>query len=71
VCKMTTKCLCLVFVFICNYDISTTFVLSRGQMLKEAMLDRKNKNNTTVLRPFVRDYPGEPAPEETLTHPPS
>ena len=25
----------------------------------------------TVLRPFVRDYPGEPAPEETLTHPPS
>jgi len=26
---------------------------------------------TTVLQPFVRDYPGEPAPEETLTHPPS
>jgi len=26
---------------------------------------------TTVLRPFVRDYPGEPVPEETLTHPPS
>jgi len=25
----------------------------------------------TVLRPFVRDYPGEPAPEETFTHPPS
>jgi len=25
---------------------------------------------TTVLRPFVRDYPGEPVPE-TLTHPPS
>jgi len=25
----------------------------------------------TVLRPFVRDYPGEPVPEETLTHPPS
>jgi len=24
---------------------------------------------TTVLRPFVRDYPGEPVPEETLTHP--
>ena len=22
---------------------------------------------TTVLRPFVRDYPGEPVPEETLT----
>jgi len=28
---------------------------------------------TTVLRPFVRDrdYPDEPVPEETLTHPPS
>jgi len=26
---------------------------------------------TTILRPFVRDYPGEPVPEETLTHPPS
>ena len=26
---------------------------------------------TTVLRPFVWDYPGEPVPEETLTHPPS
>jgi len=25
---------------------------------------------TTVSRPFVRDYPGEPVPEETLTHPP-
>jgi len=26
---------------------------------------------TTVLRPFVRDYPGELVPEGTLTHPPS
>jgi len=26
---------------------------------------------TTVLGPFVQDYPGEPVPEETLTHPPS
>jgi len=26
---------------------------------------------TTVLRPFVRDYPGEPVPEEALTHPTS
>jgi len=23
---------------------------------------------TSVLRPFVRDYPGEPVPEETFTH---
>ena len=28
-------------------------------------------STTTVLRPFLRDYPGEPVPEETLTHPPS
>jgi len=26
---------------------------------------------TTVLWPFVLDYPNEPVPEETLTHPPS
>jgi len=26
---------------------------------------------TTVLRPFVWDYPGEPVPEKTLSHPPS
>jgi len=30
-----------------------------------------NNTTTTVLRPFVRDYPGEPVPEETLTHPTS
>jgi len=26
---------------------------------------------TIVLRPFVRDYQGEPVPEETFTHPPT
>ena len=31
----------------------------------------KTTRTTTVLRPFVRDYPGEPVPEETFTHPPS
>jgi len=31
----------------------------------------EHNNKTTVLRPFVQGYPGEPAPEETLTHPPS
>ena len=30
-----------------------------------------NNNTTTVLQPFVRDCPGEPVAEETLTHPPS
>jgi len=31
----------------------------------------QQQHTTTVLRPFVRDYPGELVPEETLTHPPS
>jgi len=26
---------------------------------------------TTVLWPFVQDYPGEPVPEETFTQPPT
>ena len=28
-------------------------------------------NTTTILRPFVQDYPGELVPEDILTHPPS
>jgi len=32
---------------------------------------RTTTTTTTVLRPFVRDYQGDPVPEETLTHPPS
>jgi len=30
-----------------------------------------NNTTTTVLRPSVWHYPGEPVPEETLIHPPS
>ena len=33
--------------------------------------DTTTTKTTTVLWPFVRDYPGELVPEETLTHPPS
>jgi len=29
------------------------------------------QHTTIVLQPFVRDYPSEPIPEETLTHQPS
>jgi len=36
-----------------------------------AQLMINNTTTTTVLRPFVRDYPGELVPEESLTHPPS
>jgi len=31
----------------------------------------ETRTTTTILRPFVRDYPGEPVPEETLTNPQS
>jgi len=39
-----------------------------GQRKSEAS---DEATTTTVLQPFVWDYPGEPVPEETLTHPPS
>jgi len=32
---------------------------------------RRRTTTTTILQPIVRDYPGEPVPEDTLTHPPS
>ena len=32
---------------------------------------KSTTTTTTVLRPFVQDYPDELVPEETLTHPPS
>ena len=35
------------------------------------LVNQQTKQQTTVLRLFVRDYPGEAVPEETLTHPPS
>ena len=47
-------------------DRSTSHVLLS---FKRLLCD--TTTTTTVLRPFVRDYPGEPVPEETLTHSPS
>ena len=45
---------------------------SRLKMVEGIRINSKcTTTTTTVLRPFVRDYPGEPVPEETLTHPPS
>ena len=41
--------------------------LNTGRFVLRTMLPVMS----TVLRPFVRDYPGEPVPEETLTHAPS
>ena len=47
-----------------------TIMLTRMIMLTPEH-KRPTQHTTTILRPFVRDYPGEPVPEETLTHPPS
>jgi len=38
---------------------------------KSATYPLTTTTTTTVLWPFIRDYPGESLPEETLTHPPS
>ena len=32
---------------------------------------KNGKTHTLIFQPFVWDYPGEPVPKETLTHPPS
>jgi len=56
---------------------STSFSVAKGtapadttSFCSHSQLCSNNKT-TIVLRPFVRDYPGEPVPEETFTHPPS
>jgi len=37
----------------------------------ELVSQYEHNTTTTDLWPFVREYPGELLPEETLTHPPS
>ena len=40
-----------------------------GQMALNALKSHKLRYYaTTILWPFVRDYPGEPLPEEAFTH---
>ena len=49
-----------------------TLLSGRWHRLDQLLyLDRWTTTTTTVLWPFVWNYPGEPVPEETLTHPPS
>ena len=40
-------------------------------MLLVWFVSRTTTPTTTILRPFVRDYPGEAVPEGTFTHSPS
>jgi len=42
-----------------------------GDILPSRSLGTVHNNNNNRLRPFVRDYPGDLVPEESLTHPPS
>jgi len=51
--------------------VNTSSRLERNAALELTTTTTTTTTSTTVLRPFVRDYPGEPVPEETLTHPPS
>jgi len=44
--------------------------LNWSRQIAQADLDTTT-TTTTVLWLFVRDYPGEPVPEETFTHQPS
>jgi len=52
--------------------VSVTYRNSQyDDMTKGLRTNNNTITTTTVLRPFDRDYPGEPVAEETLTHPPS
>jgi len=53
------------------YDMIWWTILTCAQKLTRSQLRLFMTTTTTVLWPFVRDYPGEPVPGETLTHPPS
>jgi len=46
---------------------SATAEIRRGK--KERKKKAHTATTTTILRPFVRNYPGEPVPEETFTYP--
>ena len=43
----------------------------RGSTANNSSESCNNNTTTTILRPVDWDYPGEPVPEETLTHPPT
>jgi len=58
----------LIEFFISDVAMAIAAIPVAPPMLKAEL---NTTRTTTVLRPFVRDYPGEQVPEETLTHPPS
>ena len=61
-------------VHIMNTQTSFKFILIMmipAKMTNFVQTYNNNTTTTTVLRPFVQDYPGELLPEEAFTHPPS
>jgi len=52
-------------------DVILTFIDYEIYQAIIGMVETTTTRTTTVLWSFVQDYPGEPVPEETLTHPPS
>jgi len=53
---------------LCEVYATATSSLSAGDTIASTTT---TTTTTTVLQHFVRDYSGEPVPEETFTHPPS
>ena len=82
-CMFCVLCVCYVFI---NVNLSLLFVhfiviystdhfcLHSNNNAKTKKLNTSKQNGTTTTTTTItvlRDYPGEPVPEETLTHPPS
>jgi len=53
--------------------MATSYICTKydPKFVNLALTKLSHNTTTTILWPFVRDYTGEPVPEETLTHPPS
>jgi len=54
-----------------NTSVQTSVKTLGKNATAEPLATTAATTTTIVFRPFDRDYPGEPVPEETLTHPPS
>jgi len=53
-----------------NSKAATSAVENKTSCMQLLPVRDGTTTTTTVLRPFVRDYPGKPVPEETPTHHP-
>ena len=54
---------------VCNYrPVSLTVNLCKvfESILRDNMIEHLQRHTITIIRPFFRDHPGEPVPEENL-----